>query len=103
MPVMSGSRLAELLQQSHSGLGALFMSGYSGGFLAGRVDRTAARTRGAGVRTDDAVGGAGPGVLEKPFTTRQLLDQVGLVLAAATSPAAAVSSGAGEAAELPAR
>jgi PAS domain S-box-containing protein len=66
MPGMSGRRLAELLRQRHPDLPVLYMSGYTNGLLG------AARILDQGIA-----------FIEKPFTARLLLTEVGDVFATA--------------------
>jgi FixJ family two-component response regulator len=60
MPKMSGPQLAQVLAETHPGVGVLFMSGYSGAAVADR-------------------GTLGADLLEKPFT----LDELGRKVRAA--------------------
>jgi PAS domain S-box-containing protein len=66
MPDMSGRRLADLLQFEHPDLPVLFMSGYSNGLLG-----------------TTHILDQGIAFIEKPFTARHLLHEVGEMLAPA--------------------
>ena len=70
MPEMSGRQLAEKLVDRHPGLPVLYMSGYSDGLLG-----------------DIHLLEGGFAFIEKPFTAKALLTQVGAMFPAEVTPA----------------